>query len=57
MNSIDASLKDKISQSIQLAEKLVQKRMTREQYLEHDGKCHKAIDEMKQKIAEITDYL
>nr|CAB3265738.1 dolichyl-diphosphooligosaccharide--protein glycosyltransferase subunit 1-like [Phallusia mammillata] len=57
LNTLDSNIKEKISQTIQLAEKLVQKKMTRDQYLEHDGKCQKAIEDMKQKICDVTDAL
>ncbi|XP_078488301.1 dolichyl-diphosphooligosaccharide--protein glycosyltransferase subunit 1-like [Ciona intestinalis] len=54
MNQADALLKDKLANSILLAEKLVQNKMSREQYLENDGKNQKIIDDNIAKIESLV---
>uniref|UniRef100_H2Z4F9 Dolichyl-diphosphooligosaccharide--protein glycosyltransferase subunit 1 n=1 Tax=Ciona savignyi TaxID=51511 RepID=H2Z4F9_CIOSA len=57
LNQIDATLKDKISHSIQLAEKLVQGKINREQYMDQDGKNQKVIEENVTKIEKLANSL
>lgn len=57
MMSSDQLLHDKYTQSVTLAEKLVSKKLNRDQYLDLDGKNQKSIEDLQEKLDGLTDNL
>ncbi|XP_076812550.1 dolichyl-diphosphooligosaccharide--protein glycosyltransferase subunit 1-like [Clavelina lepadiformis] len=57
LNHIDGTLRDKYSSMMQLAEKLISKKVSRDQYVDQSGKLNKSIDDLKEKASETVDNL
>lgn len=57
LNKMDENVMDKYNHAVQLAEKLVMKRLAKDMYVGHNQKNQKAIEEFQEKINEITDNL
>jgi len=57
LNKLDADVKDKLTVCTNLAERLIAKKLTREAYLDQDGKAQKALVDLKEKIADLTDNM
>ena len=57
LNKLDGDVKDKITLCTNLAERLIAKKLTREAYLDQDGKAQKALLDLKEKIVDLTDNM
>lgn len=57
LNKLDSDIKDKLAAGSTLAEKLISKKLTREAYLDQDGKVQKSLVDLKEKILDLTDNM
>jgi len=57
LNKLDSDIKDKLAACSTLAEKLISKKLTREAYLDQDGKVQKALVDLKEKVLDLTDNM
>jgi oligosaccharyltransferase complex subunit alpha (ribophorin I) len=57
LNKLDSDIKDKLATCSNLAEKLISKKLTREAYLDQDGKVQKSLADLKEKIIDLTDNM
>ena len=57
LNQLDSTLKEKLGAKSNLAERLLSKKLGRDQYVEQDEKLQKTIDSIKDQAVELADNL